>query len=205
MTASDEKWLSFYRETDPAKRLALLNRLLEDDPGEEGELRRELFEHRYRHSGTRFRADQGMLACLRLLDLGKKSLISRREAEKAIRECLDLLGISRYHGRGDAAERALYWELRNTFLRYLETCRGENYSRKWFGLLKSSDTEKAERAMRELWDMTHGIARLIRAQDLAGFTEMAGLLEKAGDDAFFSLGDREIEQYAAFLRKRENG
>ena len=205
MFASDEKWLPFYLETDPAKRLALLGGLPDGGSGEERSLRRALFDHRYRRAGKHFRADLGLLACLRLLDLRKKPLVSRREAEKTVRECLDLLGFMVVTGGDEAAEDALYWELRNTFLRYLETCHSENYSRKWFGLLKSSDREKAARAMGELWEMTHGIARLIRAEELREFDRMAGFLEKAGDDAYFSLGDREKEQYQAFLRTKEMG
>lgn len=157
----DPSWMDYFTETDPKKRARIL------ETKEEGETRT-IAEHlcalRFEKDADRF------LRCLVELEVLSNAFTTGRGAEKAIRKDLSLLTLDGKTEHSEEEKTLLYWEIRNTTLRYLESTKSDDYARKYCGLVRASDDEKKQRAAQDILSMTEGIRSKIaksRNADLA--------------------------------------
>ena len=149
----------YYAELEPDERVKLLDAVPEDTDWPLDFCRRVF---RLRHTDPKHpehQVDNWLWKCVYLPGLyqRRKSLKKqvRREAGELLRDLL--LDGSEPLGEGERA--ALYWEFRNTARRYLSTCKSGRYAAKFLGIKKASEREKKEKACREIWQMSRGIAR----------------------------------------------
>jgi hypothetical protein len=146
----EPEWEAYYAETDPKKRAKLAEALSGDPTAQE---RAALYAKRYHRSADLF------LRCLVELGVMAGSTFSGRGITKEIRKELTLLTLDGTTPHSEAELALLYWEIRNTVLRYLESTKSEDYARKYCGLIRSTEAEKKQRAAQDIWAMTEGIRK----------------------------------------------
>lgn len=137
---------AYYRESDPLKRIALLERAVaEGEDTEENAIRKELWEIRYgeaAETGKGARAD-GFLALWMVLeynrDAGKKLFGSGR-ANKEIIKTLNKLRFEEIQNKSDLHRELLYRECVHMVQLYMNLCqKDKNYSSLLLGMISMSD------------------------------------------------------------------
>jgi len=191
-------WNEYYRELDPPRRGALLEALRADEPDDGANAYRyQLLKAR--HADKRqpdFAVDHFLYNCISFIQLSQSARLFRGHAARVVARAVKDMCFDEARALGEAGESALYWELRNTAMRYFESCDNEGYNRQLFGLLASSEEARRDRLCRDVWGMTRGVSR---------FTGMEAVLEpwnRAVLDAYFSLDREARPRFEAYDRKQ---
>ena len=112
------------------------------------------------------------------------SFTSGRGAVREIRKELSLLTLDGKTEYQEEERSILYWEIRNTALRYLESTKSDDYARKYCGLVRSTEAEKKQRAAEDIWKMTEGIRKKVPAGRDAKLDADLALYISAVQDAY---------------------
>ena len=150
----DPEWEAYYQETEPKKRAKIAE---EHRDSQTAAARAAIYEKRYKRNADTF------LRCLVELQVLAGSFTSGRGAVREIRKELSLLTLDGKTEYQEEERAILYWEIRNTALRYLESTKSDDYARKYCGLVRSTEAEKKQRAAEDIWKMTEGIRKKVPA------------------------------------------
>lgn len=160
------KWNECYSELDPKKRREMLETLCMTEPDDgANEYRLRLYKVRHIDEKSGREVDRFLFQCVNFIYLYNSSRLFRRSAEKEIRRTFKELLFEEASIYGEAGERALYWEIRNTALRYLSTCNAPGYNRAFFGLVRSNESGRKERICKDIWRMSRGLAQRVGLKD----------------------------------------
>lgn len=196
----DVKIRAFYAELDPEKRMKLMDemeQMLQADEtagapeisAQDLKFRRELLQRRYHRQGRNGYADNGMLICVMLLELERNNLRGRKAAAK-MEEAVRLMipsSVSDGASFTPLQREAFYQETRNIIHRYLTTCMDQSYHRKFFGLMRLSDSERAQHMLDDIWNISYG--SVLRSDHFmrSVLTERMELWCRAAEDEFSSI------------------
>lgn len=178
--AGDPVFRRFYNETNPERRFSVLASSAEQDKTDSSDVMSDAVSTTIRNAmlnaahsvyGLRFRNGTGedlfLQALMDLMSLTRSSglffSLYSRQTDKALKK----LGFTGEPGApADPLKKAaLGCEIENAFLRYLATCEQGRYSRKLFGMIEGTQTERTEHAREDLEDMSRGwVARLMLGQ-----------------------------------------
>ena len=185
-------WSVYYRETDPEKRLAMLEELLEKETDDGANAyRKRLADLRYGVSpDTGARTDMLLWQCVNFSQIYSSSRFFKGMGRKEVRQALEQLGYDEASSYGEAGESALYWELRNGARRYFQTCMGADYRRMLFGLMSSGEESKKEQMCKDAWHMSGGLSARL------GLEDYMQLWTKAVQDEYFSCDPAGRQRYA---------
>ena len=113
-------WNEYYRELEPQKRRALLDRMCADEPDDGANAyRRALFQARHTDPKKPGRQmDFLLFMCLDFMKLYSSALIFRRGTVRDVRRYFAQMRFDEADALGEAGRRALYWEIRNAAARY---------------------------------------------------------------------------------------
>lgn len=191
------EWREYYRELEPARRREMLERLCSSEPDDGANAyRRQLFEARHADARSPGReVDRMLFQCVSFMQLCQSARLFKSGARKDVLRSLRELRFDLAGQYGEAGERALYWEIRNTAARYLSTCESPGYNRGLFGLAPSRDTGRQERVARDIWQMSAGLAQR------TGLTEELALWNRAVLDAYFATGEGARARFDAYAGK----
>ena len=158
MFEHSEIWSEYFAELEPVRRLELLEQWEALSSGEEVRFARLLFQERYsdpKHPGRQ--VDNWLWKCVYL-----PGMFRRRPSKKAylreIEQSLKELHLDQVEAAGKEARDVLRLEFMNMARRYLSTCASENYGSSWFGLKKANAEQKKEKAAKDIWMMSRGLA-----------------------------------------------
>ena len=188
MFEQSAKWNEYYRELEPLRRRAMLEKLCASEPDDGANAyRRLLFEARHvdaRNPGREL--DRMLFMCVNFMQVYQTTRLFRGGAIKEVRRSLQELRFDLAGQYGEAGRRALYWECRNAVARYLSTCESPSYNRGLFGMAPSRDTGRQERIARDIWMMSAGITRY------TGMEEDLALWDQAVLDAYCMAGAGQV-------------
>lgn len=146
----------YFSETDPEKRLIILDKMPDN---EALNFIREVYEDRYSDHEKKGRKNVDWwlwrCICLQLLYGRGSFFIFKAFKRREINRILDEL---RMNDTNDFHIRILYHEYRNTARRYLSTCKSSGYASSFMGFKQADDKEKIYRACQDIWQMSKGIA-----------------------------------------------
>lgn len=171
----DPEWEAYYQETEPKKRAKIAE---EHRDSQTAAARAAIYEKRYKRNADTF------LRCLVELQVLAGSFTSGRGAVREIRKELSLLTLDGKTEYQEEERAILYWEIRNTALRYLESTKSDDYARKYCGLVRSTEAEKKQRAAEDIWKMTEGIRKKVPAGRDAKLDADLALYISAVQDAY---------------------
>ncbi len=171
----DPEWEAYYQETEPKKRAKIAE---EHRDSQTAAARAAIYEKRYKRNADTF------LRCLVELQVLAGSFTSGRGAVREIRKELSLLTLDGKTEYQEEERSILYWEIRNTALRYLESTKSDDYARKYCGLVRSTEAEKKQRAAEDIWKMTEGIRKKVPAGRDAKLDADLALYISAVQDAY---------------------
>lgn len=171
----DPEWEAYYQETEPKKRAKIAE---EHRDSQTAAVRAAIYEKRYKRNADTF------LRCLVELQVLAGSFTSGRGAVREIRKELSLLTLDGKTEYQEEERSILYWEIRNTALRYLESTKSDDYARKYCGLVRSTEAEKKQRAAEDIWKMTEGIRKKVPAGRDAKLDADLALYISAVQDAY---------------------
>ena len=171
----DPEWEAYYQETEPKKRAKIAE---EHRDSQTAAARAAIYEKRYKRNADTF------LRCLVELQVLAGSFTSGRGAVREIRKELSLLTLDGKTEYQEEERSILYWEIRNTALRYLERTKSDDYARKYCGLVRSTEAEKKQRAAEDIWKMTEGIRKKVPAGRDAKLDADLALYISAVQDAY---------------------
>lgn len=190
----DPEWEAYYQETEPKKRAKIAEELRESPTAA---ARAAIYEKRYRRNADNF------LRCLVELQVLAGPFTSGKGALREIRKELSLLLLDGKTALTEEERTLLYWEIRNTTLRYLESTKSEDYARKYCGLVRSTEAEKKQRAAEDIWKMTEGIRKKVPAGRDAALDEDLALYISAVQDAYRE-SDPEAQAHFRDARERSS-
>lgn len=177
MLVENPVWIPYYEELDPQKRKEILNQIspVEVDP-KLYELRQILWEERYCDPKKKNQpVDHDLLACINLL------LAFQIRRKKEILKIIETTGYDLAVPYGEDGLAVWYWEIRNAVRRYIILSKDDrSYRNGLFGLLPSTDKQRAQGLGEDLWNISVGIQRQIKIDSPGYF-----LLAKAAKDEFF--------------------
>lgn len=181
MYEQSSRWNEYYRELEPKRRREQLDLLCMTEPDDGANAYRiKLYKARYVDEKQPGReVDRFLFNCLSFSQLWQSAKLFKRHARKETLEALRDMLWDEAAEYGEAGERALYWEIRNTAARYLSTCDGAGYNRRLFGMIASGDESRADRICQDVWRMTDGLAERV------GLQSELKLWNRAVQDAYF--------------------
>ena len=163
----------YFEEINPEKRYKILEGELKGEP--EYDTLMEIWHLRF-GKDPKGRADGFLRQFVELSILPPKSMFpAKRRAE--VLKMMAKAGIGTKLTEERQSKHLLYRELRNTFHRYIDSCRDPGYGKKLFGLLTSSDKEKEPLICRDIYKMSIAAAE---NYDLEKEMELA--IEAANDE-----------------------
>lgn len=170
----------YYREADPAKRLALLNMSIE--AGEEPELneiRRELWNIRYQDKsevGGDTRAD-GLIALWMIMEFNKDSgrrLMGVRGGRKEILKQLDKMKFQEIRSKGKDYEDMLYRECCHMVKTYMELSESDKaYNSTLFGILKISSEQAKDKLKADIYHTAVKLPQTLKLEEELGMVTRA--------------------------------
>ena len=197
----DPVYLLFYAETDPVRRSTFLSSSAKQAKTGFSDVYSDVISDTIQNAmlnaakavyGLRFRngtdKDLFLQGLLELMSLTRSSemfmFLYARQADKALKKLS--LSEDQCVLTYPVEKAALRLEIENAFLRYLSTCENGRYSRKLFGMIEGTETERTEHAREDLEDMSTGwAARLGSVERTQRQTAVDILCEAAG-----KAGDR---------------
>lgn len=192
-------WKDYYNETDPKKRQALFDTISsENEDDGANALRKKLFDNRHYDKKKSVKdIDRGMWQFLSMMVNINSPVRSPKAAKKEIDEAMKILGLNEKEAETEPGRSAVYWEIRNLTKRYLKTCTDPGYGRKLFGIMNSSEEEKLEKTVEEIYLLARQIPKRYAMQE--ELTLFTGALE----DEFLSWSDEAKEGYLEYIKKKE--
>lgn len=190
MQEIDSRWREYYGITDPVKRREFLDELLVEY-GIEYEFARELYDIRFRDKKRpQSEVDRYLYSAIVFLSVERAGGIFKKGHIKEIKKCLSDMGCD----LADTEQKKclLYWEMRNAMKRYYETCNSPSYRRKFFGIVKSSDSEKRYFRLYESWHMSVGVS------EKYGLKDEMSLWNSAVRAEYAMLEDTKVEDFDTF-------
>lgn len=170
----------YYREADPAKRLALLNMSIE--AGEEPELnkiRRELWDIRYQDKselGGDTRAD-GLIALWMLMEFNRdsaKRFMGVRCGRKEILKQLDKMKFQEIRAKGNDYEDMLYRECCHMVKTYMELSESDKaYNSTLFGILKMSSEQAKDKLKADIYHTAVELPQTLKLEEELGMITRA--------------------------------
>ena len=160
MYEMNEAGMAYFRELDPQKR----RKLLQDLPDLEQEALdfcRMLYQQRYtnpKHPDQA--ADNWLWKFVYLPGLFKRRRFLPGALKKEMQGTLKELHLEHPDDLSGIHKTILYLEFRNAARRYLSTCKGDHYARKFLGLRSATDREKRNQACEDIWMVSKGLARI---------------------------------------------
>ena len=186
----------YYRESDPARRLALLNMSIE--AGEEPELnqiRRELWDIRYQDPselGGDTRAD-GLIALWMLMEFNKDSGKRFMESAADVRRSLKQLNKMKFQeicAKGKDYEELLYRECCHMVKTYMELSESDKaYNSTLFGILKMSSERAKDKLKADIYDTAVVLPQTLKMEEELGIVTRAA--REMYETAFFQRGKPE--------------
>ena len=182
MYEQSARWNEYYRELEPEARKKLFDELTMTQPDDgANEYRFALFQARYVDEKTPGKyVDRFLFQCVNFAQVFKSARLFRKSARREVERILDGMLCNEAAVLGEAGERALYWELRNTAARYFRTCQSPDYGRSLFGLLKSGDVNLHERMCRDAREMSVDLSERL------GMEKELRIWNEAVRDSFFA-------------------
>lgn len=163
----------YFEEIRPEKRYKILEEELKGEP--EYETLVEIWNLRF-GKDPKGKVDGFLRQFVELSILPPKTMFpAKRRAE--ILNMLKKAGVGTSLSEDRKSEHLLYRELRNTFRRYIDSCRDPGYGKKFFGLFTSSEQEKEPLICRDIFKMSLGAAENYGLEK-----EMETILEAANDE-----------------------
>lgn len=146
----------YFNEEDILKRKELLDALMADSElSGKYAYAKELFDNRYvipkRKLGE---VDTFLYSCMVLISLHKSGIFFKGSNTKEARQMLENMGV--YTAKSDIDITLMYYEMRNAVRRYFKTCFSPSYRKKLFGLMNSSDEDRAYGMLSDAWKMSIG-------------------------------------------------
>ena len=170
----------YYRESDPAKRLALLNMSIE--AGEEPELnqiRKELWDIRYQDKselGGDVRAD-GFIALWMLMEFNRdngKRFLGLRGGRKEILKQLDKMKFQEVRSRGRDYEDMLYRECCHMVKTYMELSESDkSYNSTLFGIMKISSEQAKNKLKADIYHTAVELPQNLNLEEELGIVTRA--------------------------------
>lgn len=157
----------YYRELDPGKRRAILDRL-EADGKDDGanELREELFRVRYvdeKNPGNY--VDRYLWQIVNMLVLSRNAKYFPQKTLRELKKNAEDLGVFRMLEAGESGKGAFYWEARNAFKRYLSTTSSSGYRRKVFGLMQASSEDRLWQTAEDAYLISGKLAKRLEIEE----------------------------------------
>lgn len=151
----------YYEELEPKKRLEILNTFHDFDGLE---FLRSLYQDRYSDHDNKGRKniDWWLWRCLCLQILCNKGNFFRKSRDREVRVILSELHIN---DTEESHKKFFYHEYRNLAGRYLSTCRDSEYACQFLGFKKATEKEKIFRACKDIWQMSEGISKSVKAEN----------------------------------------
>lgn len=176
---------AYYREADPLKRKALLEKAIaEGEDTKENEIRKELWEVRYRDpadTGAGARAD-GFMALWMAMEFNRdaeKKWFAIKRARKDITKNLEKLHFQELSQKSDLHRELLYRECCHLVMLYMDLCeKDKSYNNMLCGLVSIS-SERAKEKLQN--DIRHTAVELPAALQL---TEELDLITKAAKEMY---------------------
>ncbi len=176
---------AYYRESDPMKRRALLEKsIAEGEDAQENAVRKELWEIRYSESSDAkgaARAD-GFLGLWMALEFNRdadKKWFAVKRARREIAQQLEKLHFAEFEKKSELHQELLYRECCHLVKLYMELCeRDKNYNNLLFGLVSIS-SERAKEKLQN--DIIHTAVKLPAALQME---EELGLITKAAKEMY---------------------
>ena len=170
----------YYRESDPARRLALLNMSIE--AGEEPELnqiRRELWDIRYQDPselGGDTRAD-GLIALWMLMEFNKdsgKRFMGVRGGRKEIMKQLNKMKFQEICAKGKDYEELLYRECCHMVKTYMGLSESDKaYNSTLFGIMKMSSERAKDKLKADIYDTAVVLPQTLKMEEELGIVTRA--------------------------------
>ena len=170
----------YYREQDPMKRLALLEKSTEQ--GEEPEanaIRRELWDLRYSENselGPDTRAD-GFLALWMTMEFNRNAgsrFFGEKSASKEIRKYLTKLKFQETRARGELYEQLMYRECCHLIMLYLELCKKDkSYNTTLFGIVRINEERATSKIHRDIYETAVCLPETLKMQEELGIITRA--------------------------------
>ena len=170
----------YYREADPAKRLALLNMSIE--AGEEPELnkiRKELWDIRYQDKsglGGDTRAD-GFIALWMLMEFNRdssKRFMGVRGGRKEIMKQLDRMKFQELRAKGTDYEELLYRECCHMVKTYMELSESDKaYNSTLFCILKMSSEQAKDKLKADIYHTAVELPQTLKLEEELGIVTRA--------------------------------
>lgn len=161
----DERWRGYFDELDPQVRLKRFNALAEEEERDLGFCRK-IYQERYtdpKHPDRR--VDNWLWKFVYLPGLFRRRKFLKGALRKELEGTLRDLHLEHPEALSEAEQAVLYWEFRNAARRYLSTCRGSRYARRFLGLKAATDQDKRDRACKDIWSASRGLARAAGAEE----------------------------------------
>ena len=147
----------YYKEIDPMKRKALLEKSIQEgQTPEEDAIRKELWEIRYKETSEadKSRRADGYLAFWMALEYNRKSygsLFRWRGARKEITKHLKKLKFDEIQEKSPLHKELLYRECCHMVRTYMQLCEEDkNYNSLAFGIMSLSDDKKVEKLRQDI-------------------------------------------------------
>ncbi len=155
----EEGWIPYFEEIDPKKRLAILDGM-EEQGGAMMAFCRGLYRERYVDPRKKDHAVDNWLykfvyfpgmyrRCGRRFGQGNLA----REMQRSLKD----LHLEDPDALSEMERTVLFHEFRNTARRFLDTCRDPSYGSKMMKLKPSTQAEREELAMHEIWQIASGV------------------------------------------------
>ena len=176
---------SYYRETDPMKRKALLEQSIAENEDPEGnEIRKRIWEIRYaeRSSVSRSSRADGFMALWMVLEFNKNSsggMFGRGRAKKEILKSLQKSGIAEFQNGTPLEKELIYREVLHLVSAYAKLCEvDKSYGSTIFGIMSMKEQDIAAKLKNDLYDTG------IRLAHDMGLEEELGLVIKATKEVY---------------------
>ena len=201
MYEQSAKWNLYYQELDPGERRRLYEELKASEPDDGANAYRErIFAARHTDPGQPgHEVDFFLFQFVSLIQTYRIANFFRQNARKEIEQAWKLMLYDEAFQYGEAGEKALYWELRNTAARYFKTCEMPGYNRLMFGLIQSGSEGRLDRMCRDAWQVTYGLAQR------TGLEERMRIWNQAVMDAYLQADGNGAERLKKFEEKKRNG
>ncbi len=201
MYEQSTEWNIYYQELDPKERKRLFEKLKTSEPDDGANAYRErIFAARHTDpEQPDHEVDYFLFQCVSLIQTYRIANFSRRSAVKEVEKALQIMLYDEAFQYGEAGEKALYWELRNTAARYFNTCEASGYNRALFGLIQSSDEGRLDRMCRDAWQISLGLAQRTGQEDRLRIWVQAVL------DAYLQVDRKGAERLKKYEDKTKNG
>lgn len=197
MYEQDACWNVFYMELEPEKRQEMLEELVKSQPDDgANEYRKILLKRRYNDpKNPTAKVDSYLWQCVNLPFLYKNAKFFTKKNKKELHAIWKETGFDLAEKYGEAGEKALYWEIRNTMKRYFKTCTDKSYGRKIFGLVSANDEERSIRICKDAFSMSYGLAGKLEEE------ETMAIFNQAVKDEYSLLDDNAVGRFAEYERE----